>query len=61
MKLKVSDMVLFPTNEEGRIVEITNRDTDHEIFKIKIHKPGKTYYRGEVVKVSKDEFKKVTR
>ena len=46
MKLKVSDMVLFPTNEEGRIVEITNRDTDHEIFKIKIHKPGKTYYRG---------------
>lgn len=61
MKLKISDMVLFPTGEEGRIIEIRDRDTQYESYRVKIHKPGKTYIRGEILKVSKDAFKKITR
>lgn len=59
MELKVSDQVLFPTGEEGRIIDIFRYAQDDNDYKVKIHKPGINYYRGQVISVKKTKFKKI--
>ena len=61
-EIKRGDKVLFPTHEEGRVVEVIRKETYKDnLYRIQINKPGKTYFRGEIVRVTYDKFKIIQR
>ena len=60
MKVERFNAVVFPTHEEGRVLDILKLGSESDWdYKVKIHKPGKTYRRGEVVSVKSNQFKKI--
>jgi hypothetical protein len=60
MIIKRFDKVVFPTHEEGRVLDILQMGNELDWdYKVKIHKPGKTYHRGEVISVKVNDFKKI--